>query len=173
MPDRIHVLFVAGTGTGTNRHATDIDALEGCEDISVTVVGDLEGAVAAIGNGVDCLVVDHDPPAIDGLAVTAAVRDRVSRLPIVLWPAAGSASIASQGTVSHDLRNPLPVVHGSLSLAMDGIDSDGSEASQDSSRTSHEIPPPVSRRTARLNTARMIGRYSEATQRSIAAPTLE
>ncbi|WP_207586660.1 ATP-binding protein [Halomontanus rarus] len=97
MPEPIHVLFVAGAGEGATRRAaeSDIDALEGCEDIRVTVVDDLEVALAAVGNGVDCLVVDHDPPAIDGLAVTAAVRDRVSRPPIVLWPTAGSESLAS------------------------------------------------------------------------------
>ncbi|MCU4973700.1 ATP-binding protein [Halobacteria archaeon AArc-m2/3/4] len=97
MPKPIHVLIAvgAGEGRGTDQQATDVNTLENWEDCTVTVVDDLERAIEEIANGVDCLVVDHDPPAIDGLEVTAAVRDRVSGLPVVLWPTAGSESLAS------------------------------------------------------------------------------
>ncbi|MFC4357675.1 bacterio-opsin activator domain-containing protein [Halobium salinum] len=43
----------------------------------------------------DCVVVDHDPPTVDALAVLRTVRERRPTLPVVLFPREGGERLAA------------------------------------------------------------------------------
>ncbi|WP_136687309.1 PAS domain-containing protein [Halorhabdus amylolytica] len=84
-PDPIHVLAVATDGA--------THALETNDRIDVSAVTSIETAIRDFDRygGVECVIADHDPPAIDGVALLEAIRSREPDLPVMLF-AAGEAA---------------------------------------------------------------------------------
>jgi len=83
--DPIHVLAVSTDGTTHSLQASD--------RIDVSAVTSIEAAIDDLdrNGGVECVVCDHDPPAIDGVALLETVRSREPDLPVMLF-AAGEAA---------------------------------------------------------------------------------
>ncbi|WP_181684894.1 PAS domain-containing protein [Halorhabdus salina] len=77
--DPIHVLAVATDGA--------THPLETNGRIDVSSVTSIDAAINEIdrNGGVECVVCDHDPPMIDGVALLEAIRSRAPDLPVMLF----------------------------------------------------------------------------------------
>ena len=93
MPGR--VLLVA---TDEERVGTLLPALR-TDDVRVTVVDGAAGCVRELRDGerVDCVVIDHDPPAVDGPEVADRVTDRRPGVSLLLAPGSdGDEALAAR-----------------------------------------------------------------------------
>ena len=83
--DPIHVLAVTTDGA--------THALETNDRIDVSAVASIDTAIRDLdrNDGVECVIADHDPPVIDGVALLEAIRSRAPDLPVILF-AAGEAA---------------------------------------------------------------------------------
>ena len=82
--------------TGDDELPRDLRTLDDGEEFEITTVpliGDELGR--PLPDATECIVVGHDPPKIDGLAVTAWLRDHYPSLPIVLYPSRSSEALAA------------------------------------------------------------------------------
>jgi two-component system OmpR family sensor kinase len=83
------VAGAAGAGGPVETHLSDAG-------FDVWTAPDADGVLARLGESdVDCVVVDHDPPAVDGLTLLRSVRAAHPDLPFVLC-AAGGDGLASR-----------------------------------------------------------------------------
>jgi len=80
---------------GEEALSADLQTLDATDEFDVTPVqGSDRGVERPLPEHTDCVVVDHDPPAVDALAVAAWITDRYAHLPIVLYPTAPSEALA-------------------------------------------------------------------------------
>ena len=97
MNENITVLLVDDDPVGLERTATE---LERASDVVETVrAAGAERGLGVLrdgGDGVDCVVSEYDMAGTDGLGLLAAVRERDSTLPFVLFTASGSETVASE-----------------------------------------------------------------------------
>jgi PAS domain S-box-containing protein len=73
--------------------------LDGCDRFDVRTVPTADAAFARLAEPsttVDCVVVTHDPPGIDGLAVLESVRESHPDLPFVLRIGSGDEGVAER-----------------------------------------------------------------------------
>lgn len=90
----MRVLYVSDDPDARDRVATGLEAADA--DCTVEPVSDPESARDSIdANGVDCVVTDHHPPAIDALAVLEELGVRERPQPVVVFTDSGSESLAS------------------------------------------------------------------------------
>jgi PAS domain S-box-containing protein len=87
------VLFVAGETERADAAAAALDA-SGFEAVVGRSLDDARSALAE--RAVDCVVSGHASPSHDGLPVLDAVRGVDPTLPVVLYPASGSESLAGE-----------------------------------------------------------------------------
>lgn len=91
--DRIAVLHVDADPEFLERAAVAL----GTEDDRLDVLTETDAdAAEECLTEVDCVVSDHRPPGIDGLALLSAIRERSPDLPFVLFTAEGSESLARE-----------------------------------------------------------------------------
>ena len=77
-----------------------IGRLRESDRFEIVAEPDADGALAALDAGFDCVVSDHEPPALDGLSLLRAVRERFPALPFVLHTDAGSERLASDAVAA-------------------------------------------------------------------------
>ena len=85
------VLFVAGAAERADAIAAALEA-SGFEAVVVRSPDEARATLA--DRAVDCVVSGHASPSHDGLPVLDAVREADPTLPVVLYPASGSESLA-------------------------------------------------------------------------------
>ena len=101
--DSIHVLAV----TRNSEH----HCLERSDRIDVSTVASVEAAVDAIdrNDSVECVVCDHDPPAINGVALLEAIRSRAPDLPVILFAAGEAARRATAAGATDTVTRPITI----------------------------------------------------------------
>lgn len=86
----------------------DLRTIDEGTEFSVTVVpGTDRGVASPLPEDTECVVVDHQPPAMDGLAATSWVSDRYTDVPVVLYPTESSESLAA-AAVNADIDAFVP-----------------------------------------------------------------
>ncbi|NHN46602.1 GAF domain-containing protein [Halostella sp. JP-L12] len=95
-PGRLRVLLVEEDPEATARR------LERADDriAVVTAAGASDGLDRLDEGPIDCVVGDHRPPAPDGVALLAAVRDERPDLPFVLFATDGSEDVAADAVAA-------------------------------------------------------------------------
>jgi len=94
---------------GAERTAADLEAAD--DRLSARAV-----AVDAVDGRADCVVTDHDPPAVDGLALLGRLGERDPGVPVVVYASGGSEAVASEA-VSAGAADYLPADAGVDRLA--------------------------------------------------------
>jgi len=89
MADEIRVLYV----TSDPRSAARLERAVGAS--TVTIAASVGAALDRLDEGIDCVVSDHDLPDGDGVTLLERLRERRPALPFVLFPTAGSETLAS------------------------------------------------------------------------------
>ncbi|GAA0654992.1 PAS domain-containing protein [Salarchaeum japonicum] len=105
MDGSARVLYI-GAGGGVRERA---DRTEAHRDTLSVRVADTESDVfdALSEERVDCVVSEHDPDALDGIALLSGVRDVDPAVPFVLFTANGSESVAS-AAIDAGVTNYVP-----------------------------------------------------------------
>ncbi len=84
------------------------------EETTVTTETDPRAALSALESA-DCVVSGHHPPALDGIGLLDRVRRRKPEVPFVLYPAAGSETLAGRA-VSAGVTEYVPREEGIRTL---------------------------------------------------------
>jgi PAS domain S-box-containing protein len=71
-----------------------VDAIAQAGDGTASMVAGPDAAMARLSR-TDCVVVGHDPPALDGVVLLDRIRERRPDLPVVFFPKRGSEAVAS------------------------------------------------------------------------------
>ncbi|ESS05545.1 MAG: PAS sensor histidine kinase [uncultured archaeon A07HB70] len=94
MDDPVRVLHVDDDGAFVRMAAARLESE--AERLSVETETCPTDALDRLDEGFDCLVVDHDMPVLNGIALLERVRERDSDLPVVLFTGKGSEQVASE-----------------------------------------------------------------------------
>jgi|GEM_PF-466121 len=93
-PDAVRVLLVDGDPEFAERAAATLEREDDRFDV-VPVSSVADGSDRLASSAFDCVVSDHDPPAVDGVDFLETVRERDAELPFVVFAGAGSEAVAS------------------------------------------------------------------------------
>ncbi|WP_167879968.1 PAS domain-containing protein [Halorhabdus rudnickae] len=101
--DPIRVLAVTTDGA--------MSGLETSDRIAVSVVTSIDTAIEDIDRDgdVECVICDHDPPAIDGVALLETIRSRTPGLPVILFAGGQAARRAVAAGATDTFSNPTDV----------------------------------------------------------------
>jgi len=125
--DEIGVLAAGGDPAVVGRDLRDLGDRD-CDVHVETVTTTSAGLERARSASIDCIVSDHRPPEWDGIEFLERVREAVPDMPVVLYTADGSETVASEA-ITAGVTDYVPRTHttetGDAGNADAGHDADG------------------------------------------------